>query len=58
MIDWIEMIPISETRDYVQRVVENLEIYRARTVGTAVGARIKEDLSRGETPVATRAEVP
>ena len=58
VIDWIEMIPISETRDYVQRVVENLEIYRARTVGTAVGARIKEDLSRGETPVATRAEVP
>jgi soluble lytic murein transglycosylase len=27
-IDWIESIPISETRNYVQRVLENLQIYR------------------------------
>jgi len=26
-IDWIELIPISETRNYVQRVIENYEIY-------------------------------
>jgi soluble lytic murein transglycosylase len=31
MIDWIELIPFSETRNYVQRVIENLVIYRART---------------------------
>ena len=31
LIDWIEMIPLDETRNYVQRVVENLVIYRART---------------------------
>jgi soluble lytic murein transglycosylase len=30
MIDWIELIPFSETRDYVQRVLENVVIYRAR----------------------------
>ena len=30
MIDWIELIPFSETRNYVQRVVENVVIYRAR----------------------------
>ena len=30
MIDWIEMIPFAETRNYVQRVVENQVIYRAR----------------------------
>ena len=30
MIDWIEQIPFSETRNYVQRVIENLVIYRAR----------------------------
>jgi len=30
MVDWIELIPISETRNYVQRVVENTTIYRAR----------------------------
>ena len=29
-IDWIERIPFSETRNYVQRVLENLTIYRAR----------------------------
>ncbi len=27
-IDWIEMIPFSETRNYVQRVLENLQVYR------------------------------
>lgn len=30
MIDWIELIPIGETRNYVQRVIENQEIYRAK----------------------------
>lgn len=28
-IDWIERIPFSETRNYVQRVLENLQVYRA-----------------------------
>ena len=27
-IDWIEMIPFHETRNYVQRVLENTQIYR------------------------------
>ncbi|HYZ30657.1 MAG TPA: lytic transglycosylase domain-containing protein, partial [Crenalkalicoccus sp.] len=30
MLDWMEQIPFSETRNYVQRVLENLAIYRAR----------------------------
>ena len=30
MIDWIELIPFNETRNYVQRVTENVVIYRAR----------------------------
>jgi soluble lytic murein transglycosylase len=29
-IDWIERIPITETRYYVQRVLENMQVYRAR----------------------------
>lgn len=29
-IDWIERIPITETRNYVQRVIENLTVYRVR----------------------------
>lgn len=27
-IDWVESIPLDETRDYVQRVIENLQVYR------------------------------
>jgi soluble lytic murein transglycosylase len=30
MIDWIELIPFSETRNYVQRVIENIGVYRAK----------------------------
>lgn len=29
-VDWIESIPFSETRNYVQRVMENQQVYRAR----------------------------
>ena len=29
-VDWVERIPFAETRNYVQRVVENLQIYRTR----------------------------
>ena len=30
MIDWIELIPFGETRNYVQRVTENTVVYRAK----------------------------
>jgi len=30
VIDWVEAIPLTETRNYVQRVLENLQIYRLR----------------------------
>ncbi len=29
-VDWIELIPITETRDYVQRIIENMQVYRTR----------------------------
>ncbi|HXZ15161.1 MAG TPA: lytic transglycosylase domain-containing protein, partial [Roseiarcus sp.] len=29
-VDWVERIPFDETRDYVQRVKENLAVYRQR----------------------------
>lgn len=35
IIDWIELIPYGETRNYVQRVSENITIYRAKLTGTA-----------------------
>ena len=30
MLDWIELVPVAETRNYIQRVLENVVIYRAR----------------------------
>ena len=30
VVDWVERIPFSETRNYVQRVMENVTVYRER----------------------------
>ncbi|MEK9671555.1 MAG: lytic transglycosylase domain-containing protein [Rhodospirillaceae bacterium] len=46
MIDWIELIPFDETRNYVQRVMENLHVYRARLADTEVAFAVHEDLHR------------
>ncbi|MCW2246286.1 soluble lytic murein transglycosylase [Azospirillum fermentarium] len=42
VLDWIELIPFSETRNYVQRVMEATIVYRARLQG----ARADLDLAR------------
>jgi soluble lytic murein transglycosylase len=36
-VDWVERIPLSETRNYVQRVMENLLVYRVRFDAAASG---------------------
>ena len=45
-VDWCERIPIAETRNYIQRIMENMQVYRARFGG---GTRlvIEADLRRG-----------
>jgi len=45
-IDWIERIPISETRNYVERVVENMQVYRALLENNPK-LLIEADLRRG-----------
>jgi soluble lytic murein transglycosylase len=45
MVDWIEMIPINETRNYVQRVLENLQIYRGQ-IGRNSAFSLASDLAR------------
>ena len=50
VIDWIEMIPFRETRNYVQRVTESLPIYRARLSGQTGPIRFTE-LLVGEKPL-------
>ena len=45
-IDWIEMIPFKETRNYVQRVLENLQVYRIKLSDTLVVETLEQDLVR------------
>ena len=35
VVDWIERIPFAETRNYVQRVMENYQVYKSRLGQTA-----------------------
>lgn len=42
-VDWVERIPFDETRNYVQRVVENLQTYRER-FGDSTPLKIESDL--------------
>jgi soluble lytic murein transglycosylase len=45
-VDWVELIPFSETRNYVQRIMENLQVYRTR-FGGGTKLQIEADLHRG-----------
>ncbi len=45
-VDWVELIPFSETRNYVQRIMENLQVYRSR-FGGGTRLQIEADLHRG-----------
>lgn len=45
-VDWVERIPFSETRNYVQRVMENLQVYRER-LNQRTAYLIDQDLKRG-----------
>jgi soluble lytic murein transglycosylase len=44
VVDWIEMIPFTETRTYIMRVAESVVIYRAKLKGEAGPVRISEEL--------------
>ena len=47
VVDWIERIPYTETRSYVQRVMENYEVYKMRLTGKY---DIVGDLVNGRVP--------
>ncbi|WP_206711349.1 lytic transglycosylase domain-containing protein [Aquisalinus flavus] len=46
-VDWVELIPFDETRNYVQRVLENTQIYRAQVEGGPIAGKLARDLVRG-----------
>ena len=45
-VDWVECIPFEETRQYVQKVMQNLHVYRSRLAPETVRA-MSLDLKRG-----------
>ncbi len=48
-IDWIQRIPFKETRLYVQKVLSNLQVYRARLANGKTKIRILDDLNRARS---------
>jgi soluble lytic murein transglycosylase len=46
-IDFIECIPFSETRNYVMRVTEGMQVYRAKQNGGSAPITLSSDLARG-----------
>ena len=48
VIDWIELIPFNETRNYIMRVTESLPVYRARLGKDPLPVPFSEEL-RGAT---------
>jgi soluble lytic murein transglycosylase len=48
VVDWIESIPFYETRNYVQRVLENLQVYRVIAVTEPANTKLflDKDLKR------------
>ena len=58
-VDWVERIPFSETRNYVQRVMENVLVYRARFGdGTALAAKTDQRVLRKEVDAAPAVPTP
>jgi soluble lytic murein transglycosylase len=47
-VDWVERIPFAETRNYVPRILEALQVYRIRFGGNSK-LQIEADLQRGGT---------
>jgi soluble lytic murein transglycosylase len=46
VVDWVERIPFSETRNSVQRVLENFQVYRHRLGGDRSALLSESDLRR------------
>src|SRR5690606_3639773 len=46
-VEWIESVPFAETRNYIQRVLENMQVYRYRLAGEPVEITLSKDLRRG-----------
>ena len=50
VVDWAELIPFYETRNYVQRVLENLQVYRWLISDTQLAARPHDSIYLNGVP--------
>ena len=61
-VNWVERIPFTETRNYVQRIMENLQVYRHRLAHEdstkSITLAISADLQRGSSGESTIAAIP
>ena len=48
-VDWIERIPFTETRRYVIKIMETLQLYRSRLSGPDGALHLVQDLNRGRS---------
>ncbi len=46
-VDWVERIPFTETRRYVIKIMETLQLYRSRLSGPDGALHLVQDLNRG-----------
>ena len=46
-VDWVERIPFTETRQYVQKILESVQLYRCGFESSKPGFQLVEDLHRG-----------
>ncbi|GJL95927.1 MAG: hypothetical protein DHS20C05_23320 [Hyphococcus sp.] len=45
-VDWIELVPFAETRNYIQRVLENTQVYRGRLNDQPIPGYLSQDVER------------
>ncbi|HSD93143.1 MAG TPA: lytic transglycosylase domain-containing protein [Methyloceanibacter sp.] len=46
-VDWIERVPFTETRHYIIKIMETLQLYRSRLAGPKQALQLVQDLNRG-----------
>lgn len=48
-IDWIERIPFTETREYVHKIMESIQVYRSRLDQKQTSLRLVQDIYRARS---------
>lgn len=55
-IDWVERVPFTETRQYIQKILLTMQIFRSRLEGPDKALRLVQDLNRYDLPAEAAAD--